>query len=210
MLETALMPTDFPSEDRRGPDAALVERARAGDAAAFEQIIVRSQRRVFSTAWRLLGTKEDAQDAAQEVFLRAYRYLGGFDTRQDLAAWLHQITVNVCRDIARKRGPGSAVHASLETERELGTIEALASGADAEADAIRAQERAMVTRAIADLPEKERAAIVLRDIEGLTTEEVARALGSRPATVRSQLCSARAKIKRYCDRILGTPQGEEP
>src|SRR5262249_46586107 len=93
-------------------------------------------------------------------------------------------------------------HASFEEERELGTLEGLSTREDTEATAILAQERALVARAIAELPEKERAAIVLRDLEDLPTEEVARILGSRPVTVRSQISSARAKIKLYCDRYL--------
>src|SRR5262249_5733590 len=95
---------------RIGPEAEgeaeftlLLERAIAGDVSAFEQIIVRYERRVFTLAWRLLGSFEDAQDASQEVFLRAFRFLHRFDKRRPLEPWLVRMTVNVCRDFGRKR-----------------------------------------------------------------------------------------------------------
>jgi RNA polymerase sigma-70 factor (ECF subfamily) len=181
--------------------ASAVERAKAGDAAAFEALIDCYQRKVLSTAFRLLGNREDAQDAAQEVFLRVHKYLRGFRSDQDFAAWLYRIIVNVCRDHIRKRG-GRHQFASFESEREAGTLEALASGEDVEANAIKSQQHAMIAEALDTLSTKERAALVLRDFEGLSTVEVARVLGSSQTTVRTQICSARAKIKQYRDRVL--------
>jgi RNA polymerase sigma-70 factor (ECF subfamily) len=181
--------------------ASVVERAKAGDLAAFEELIDRHQRKVLSTAWRMLGNREDAHDAAQEVFLRVHKYLSGFRSNEDFAAWLYRIIVNVCRDHIRKRG---AVYqfASFESEREAGTLESLASGEDVEANAIKSQQRAMIVEALDTLSTKERAALVLRDLEGLSTEEVARVLGSSQTTVRTQISSARAKIKQYRDRVM--------
>ncbi|HSB09044.1 MAG TPA: sigma-70 family RNA polymerase sigma factor [Blastocatellia bacterium] len=179
----------------------VIDRAKAGDIAAFEQLIEHYERRVITTAWRLLGSSEDARDAAQEVFLRVYKYLRGFRTDQDFAGWLYRIIANVCRDHARARRRRDQF-ASFEVERELGNLESVASGENVEAAAIRAQERAMIVRALNTLSKKERAAIVLRDLEGLSSEEVARVLGSSQSTVRSQISSARAKIKQYRERVL--------
>lgn len=179
----------------------LIENAKSGDAAAFDQLMICYQRRVVSTAWRMLGNREDARDAAQEAFLRVYKHLGSFREDQEFSAWLYRIVVNVCHDLARKRGR-SDQFASLEAERESGYIENLASKADIEAATIRAQEQAMVAEALQTLSKKERAAIVLRDLEGLSTEEVARALGSSQTTVRSQISSARNKIKAFRDRVM--------
>jgi len=181
--------------------AAIVRRAKQGDAGAFEEIIDCYQRKVMTTAWRMLGSQEDARDASQEVFLRAYRYLGGFKLEQDFGGWLYRIIVNVCRDHARKRGSRHQF-ASFEGEREAGTFESLASSEDVEANAIRSQQRALITEALDTLSSKERMALVLRDLEGLSTEEVARVLGSTQTTVRSQISSARAKIKQYRDRVM--------
>lgn len=187
-----------------GVDATLVlliERAKAGDTGAFEQIMIRHQQRVFATAWHMLGNQEDARDAAQEVFLRVYKYLRNYDQGRDFAGWLYRIIINVCRDTARKRGR-SSLFASFEEEREQGGLEAIAGPVDVEAAAIRSQEQKIISEALNTLSKKERAALVLRDLEGLPTEEVARILGSSQTTVRSQISSARAKIKVYRDRLL--------
>lgn len=181
--------------------ASMIERAKAGDPAAFEQMIDCYQRKVISTAWKMLGNREDARDAAQEVFLRVYKYLGAFRVDQDFAAWLYRIVINVCRDHMRRRGRPDQF-TSIEAEHELGNLDAHANSEDIEGAAIRAQQHAMIIRALDTLSKKERAAIVLRDMEGLTTEEVARVLGSTQTTVRSHISSARAKIKKFRDRAL--------
>ena len=180
--------------------AALIERARGGNAAAFEQIVIHYQRKVLATAWRMLGNQDDARDAAQEVFLRAFKYLGSFKADQDFAGWLYRITVNVCRDAGRRRN--QVAFTSFEDERDSGSLDAAASGENLEAAAIRSEQRAMVAKALNTLTRKERAALVLRDLEGLPTNEVARILGTTEATVRSQVSAARAKIKQFHERLL--------
>lgn len=204
VLMTDKLPQVERAQSPEGSFASLVERARAGDAAAFEQVMICTQRRVASVAWRMLGNREDSRDATQEVFLRAYKYLASYKPEQDFHGWLYRITVNVCRDLARRRGAaGQGVElTSFETERGRGALETIAGNDDSEEAAVLAQRRRIVALALATLPEKERAAIVLRDLEGLSTEEVARALGSTPATVRSQISTARTKLKDYCSRYL--------
>jgi RNA polymerase sigma-70 factor (ECF subfamily) len=204
--EIALMPNDRrlcddSEETFDASIARLVARARSGDGGAFDQIMMCYQRRVVSVAWQLLGSEDDARDAAQEVFLRVYKYLKSYRSGESFSGWLYRINVNVCRDIARKRSHGVGL-ASLDLERELGTLDALASGEDIEAAAIFSQECSIITRAMDSLPGKEREAIVLRDLQGLSTEEVARVLGSSASTVRSQICSARKKVKQYRDRLI--------
>ena len=191
----------LPESPARGSESETFERAKSGDVAAFEQIFDRYQRKVLLTAWRILGNREDARDAAQEVFLRVYKYLGRFRSDQDFAAWLYRIIVNVCRDHARKRGRRDQF-TSYEAEHRQGSFDSIASSEDVEASLLRSQQQTMIAKALDSLSVKERAAIVLRDLEGLTTEEVARALGSSQATVRSQISTARAKIKKFKDRAL--------
>jgi RNA polymerase sigma-70 factor (ECF subfamily) len=199
---------DESTGDRSGAAIAyVIEQAKEGDSYAFEQLITSYQHRVVATAWRMLGNQEDARDAAQEVFLRVYRYLKKFRSGEDFSAWLYRITINVCRDAHRRRGPLDRF-ASLESERELGNLPDAAGSDDVEAAAILSQEHAIIASALDMLSPKEREAIVLRDLEGLSTEEVARILGSSATTVRSQISSARVKIKQYRDRVLNRRRRE--
>ncbi len=202
--EIVLMTESFEFRDGAVQQTAvtlLAERAKTGDTAAFEQLIIWYQRKVVATAWRMLGNEEDAKDAAQETFLKAYKYLKSYDSRQDFSGWLYRITVNACRDLARKR-QSREQFSSFEAEQEAGRFDHLRSPEDVEAAAIAAQERRLITEALQTLTEKERAAIVLRDLEGLPTDEVAKILGSSQTTVRSQVSMARAKIKAFRDRVL--------
>jgi RNA polymerase sigma-70 factor (ECF subfamily) len=181
--------------------AALVERAVAGDHTAFEQIMIHSQQRVMAMSWRMLGNDADARDASQEVFLRVYKYLNRYDPNQDFFAWLYRITTNVCREILKKRRHRDSVTVPLDTEAGE-AFEVPASDADAEQMLLAAQRCELIARAIATLPYKERASILLRDVEDFSTEEVAEILQSSATTVRSQISSARKKIRDYCRRAL--------
>jgi RNA polymerase sigma-70 factor (ECF subfamily) len=167
-----------------------IERAGIGP---FEQIMMLHERQVYVTALRLLGRREDAQDAAQEVFLRLHRHLDRVDHSR-LSPWLYRVTVNVCRDLARERlrhaGPTAGDNYA-------------ADGPDPQGAAGLAERRRLVTEALGKLPERERAAVVLRDIEGLSTHEVARILGSAEVTVRSQISSARRKMRGFIEKLLG-------
>jgi len=182
--------------------AVLVARARAGDEIAFERIMLATEQRVVSIAWRMLGNRDDARDAAQDVYLRVFKYLARFRAGEDFRAWLYRITINVCHDFARKKGvSGLAQLDQIDFVQEGATLETRRPGADPESLALHEQQLALIRSALQLLPPKERAALVLRDLEGLSTEEVAQALGSRPVTVRSQVSSARAKIKTYCAKL---------
>ncbi len=185
--------------DGASPLSALVERAREGDGRAFDRLMIETQERVLGVAWRLLGSREDARDAAQEVYLRVFRHLGRFRPEHDFRGWLYRITVNVCRDAARRRRRAPVAS---------GTDSDPGEPAAAEENLLGAERWHRLLEALATLPAKERAALVLRDLEGLTSEQVARALGSRPATVRGQIASARVKIRRFCVDLLGGENGE--
>ncbi len=180
----------------------LIERAAAGDTVAFEQLMIHSQQRVMAMTWRMLGNEADARDASQEVFLRVYKYLERFKQDQDFFAWLYTITVNVCRDLAKKRQHHSDRFMSLTKGTDEGPFAVPTVQEGAEAALLHTQQRELILRAMATLPEKERASILLRDVEGLSTDEVARIMKSSSTTVRSQISSARKKIKIYCEQYL--------
>jgi len=194
------IPAPADEENRADYLTILVTRARAGDALAFERIMLATEQRVVSIAWRMLGNSDDAQDAAQEVYLRVFKYLARFRTGEDFRGWLYRITINVCHDLARRK---RSVMTTQFSEIDFGEAHAEIEdpGTDPETRTLRQQQLALVRRALHVLSTKERAALVLRDLEGLSTEEVARALGSRPVTVRSQVSSARAKIRTFCERL---------
>jgi len=171
----------------------ILKRAIAGDRVAFDQIILRYERQVLMTAWRLLGSREDAQDAAQEVFLRLYRYRHRIDEKRALLPWLYRMTVNVCHDLRRKRRRDDALAA--------GEIDLPHFAYDPTGEIARGEQRRIIQAAFRTLTEKERAAVVLRDIEGLGTKDVAGILGSSETTVRSQISMARVKIRKFVDTL---------
>lgn len=170
----------------------VLERAQAGDLEAFEALMRSHERPVLGTALRLLGSREDAQDAAQEVFLRLFRHLKKLRTPEAVGPWLYRVTVNVCHDAWQKRRPQSDI-----ADRDF------ASGAlDPEAIAGQAERQRAVALGLDTLAQKERAALMLREVEGLSTREVADILGSSEVTVRSQISAARLKLKRFTDRYF--------
>jgi RNA polymerase sigma-70 factor (ECF subfamily) len=187
-----------------GPAAPLVARALDGDAGAFEEIVRRHERRVLGLARRLLAQPQDAEDAAQEAFLRLYRALARLDPERPLLPYLYRITVNVCRDLGRRR-PRPA----LPLDEMDAADEPAAPGADpAEASRL-AEERRIAAAALRALPEKQRAALVLRDVQGLSTREVAEVLGTSEVTVRTQISRARLKVNEFRERVLGTRGGRK-
>ena len=200
------LPVNIPTQIPRSL-ARLIERAVAGDIEAFEEIMRLFEQRVLRMTWRMLANEADARDATQEVFLRVYKYLGRFKQDQPFFAWVYQITLNVCRDIAKKRRHYNIQFTSLEAHGSEVAAVVSDDQADAEESLVRAQERHLIMKAIGALPERERAAILLRDLEGLTTDEVAHIMKSTPTTVRSQISSARKKIKVYCERYLKKETG---
>jgi len=180
--------------------ARVIALAIAGDRAAFGEIVIRYERRVLTLAFRLLGTMEDAQDAAQEVFLRTFKYLRRFDASRPLEPWLVRTTVNVCHGFGRKRQEQRKLFVQAEF------LEPADSARSPHAELRAEEQRRLLYRALEGLGEKERAAVVLRDIEGFTTAEVAEILKSSEATVRSQISAARLKIRRVILRMKGDPR----
>jgi len=201
MEEGFTAPSEAPAD---GPLEHLVRRIRTGEVEAFADLMTCTQARVLALAWRILGDRHLAEDAAQETYLRIFRSLHTFRMGERFEAWMVRIAVNVCHDLARKRGP-------LPVPMEALTIlEGDAAHMGAEESILLDQRRALIRRALASLPQAERSALVLRDLEGHSTEAVARILGVRPATIRSQAASARAKVQVFCARLLKPTDGGRP
>ncbi len=183
------------ADDGEAP-MGLLAAARSGDLAAFESLMRRHERLVLLTALRLSGSLPDAQDVSQEVFLKLFRNLGSMAAEDALPAWLYRVTVNACYDLRRRhrRRP----ECPMETAGQIAAAEP-----DPQLAVTEAERRRAVELSLRMLPEKERAAIVLRDLEGLSTPEVAKVLGSSEATVRSQISKARVKMRDFVERYFG-------
>ena len=172
--------------------ARTIAAAQAGDLAAFERLLRQHERLVLATALRLLRNLEDALDAAQEVFLRLHRNLAKVQSSGNIAGWLYRVTVNVCRDQRRKRPEPATEDVSRLVARVSDPQQQLT-----EAERLRALELSLRR-----LSRKEREALVLRDLEGLSTAAVAAALGSSEATVRSQISKARLKVRNFIEQYF--------
>jgi RNA polymerase sigma-70 factor (ECF subfamily) len=169
-------------------DAELVRLCQDGDMAAFEQLFHRHQERVHSVASRMMNNPEDALDMTQEIFLRAYQKIGKFRFTSAFSTWLYRLATNLCIDELRKRKRTSNTAPLEEAISE-------ADGNSPEEDAILSDRQSQVWKAIDSLKEKERAIIVLRDIEGLSYKEISQVLGYSLGRVKSRIHEARQKLK---------------
>ena len=167
----------------RVDDRILLQAARDGDLDAFAAIVRRHHAAVYRVALRMLGSDADAQDAAQETFVRAWRGLGSFRGESAVSTWLYRIVTRRCLDlIARRR-----------TTEQLGEVEVAAHDDPAERTEQRERLQA-VLRAISRLPGDQRAALVLREFEGLAYEQVAEALDISLSAVKGRLHRARLSV----------------
>jgi RNA polymerase sigma-70 factor (ECF subfamily) len=202
MTAEALLTMDVTAAPRVSETApallAAIRLARDGNERAFEEIMLASQHRVALLSWRILGDTEEVKEATQETFLRVFRHLHDYDEQQNFFGWLFRVTVNVCRDLEKKRRR-RWIFAPFDSAFSI------ASSARAADDDLAAKDEvALLTRAIDALPAKERLAIILRDVEELPTDEVAAILGSSPSTVRVQISKARAKLRIWIEARGGS------
>ncbi len=182
-------------EGRAGHDSDLEDRLRRGDPRAFEELVIAYQHRVFGVALRMLRSRGEAEEIAQEVFLRVHRAVGDFRGEAKLSTWLYAITSRLCLN----RLASGERRMAREGEESL---ERLRADADPAAHAERGELEAALQRAITELPEERRVVVVLRDFEGLSYEEIAAALDLPLGTVRSRLHRARTDLKEKLERFL--------
>ena len=170
---------------------SLLKRARAGDRSAFGKLIERLERRALNLAFAFCGSVADAEEIAQEAFIRLYKYLPRLKDERKFTYWFYRLVINTAKDFLRKRPPRAV---SLEGLDGKEAIEA--KGPLAPDKALLAQEAGqMLFKALAGLTPKEKSVIILRDLQGLNTKEVAAVLRMGESTVRSHLARARKKIK---------------
>jgi RNA polymerase sigma-70 factor (ECF subfamily) len=159
--------------------------AKRGDADAFRRLVERYQRRVFGVALGILASPEDAHDACQEAFLRAYRCLSSFGEDSAFYTWLYRIVVNTCLDELRRRRPGASALDDSIPSLEPGPAEHVEAG----------ELRAGIAQALGQLSVAHRTALVLREIEGLSYDEIADRVGCPMGTVMSRLFHARRRLQ---------------
>jgi RNA polymerase sigma-70 factor (ECF subfamily) len=169
----------------------LIGRAAHGDLAAYRQCIELYSSRVYAVAYQMVGNADDAQDIAQEVFLRLFQSLDKYRPTSRFTTWLYRLTVNLCIDYQRK----NARHRQVTIE-EVPNASAIEDGAPPpDAHVERRELRGAIDRLARDLTPQQRSVFVLRDLQGFETEEAARILKCRQSTVRVHLAKARAKIR---------------
>ena len=164
---------------------ALVRRAQEGEESAFEEILDRFESSALLTARGMGASRQDAEDIAQEAFLKVFRYIRSYRSERSFRAYFHRIVINACRDHMSRLGP-----AGEELSEEAADVAATAAaGAGAPDDVER------VRRALQELPPREREVAILRDMQGLSTWEVARVLRISPITVRRHSSRALARLR---------------
>ncbi|HVA60692.1 MAG TPA: sigma-70 family RNA polymerase sigma factor [Mycobacteriales bacterium] len=182
-------------------DAAMVRACQRGEPGALDALIRATYAQVYRLCQRMLADPEEAADATQEVFIRVTRSVLGFRGESAFGTWLHRVTVNVCLTALhrRTRARSTGVVAGRQPFAVPGdlTAERLAAQNPNPADqAIRAELARRAERAVATLPEDARTVVVLRDLEGLSTKEVADLLGVSESVVKVRLCRAHARLRR--------------
>jgi RNA polymerase sigma-70 factor (ECF subfamily) len=207
--------TKLPGEGQRKYDAAderqLVRRAQAGDEAAYEELVRTHQHRVVAIASRLLRGSEDAEDVAQQVFVKAYFSLRRFDQRSKFSTWLYKIAVNECWNHLRKKKARPLLYESDLTEEQSERVEGAAQrsgGVDPEEGA---RLHDLVEWLLSQLDPKDRVMLEMKEAQGFSIEEIAAMLDLNPNTVKVRLFRARGKLVELYRRRLKpsrTPAGK--
>ncbi len=189
-------------------DLTLVKRVRSGDQRAFRLLVERYQRKVYSVALGMVRDREEANDIAQEAFVKVYKYLDHFKGDSSFYTWLYRITVNICIDVLRKRRGMKGVAVEYDETNQVGTSEANLGalgtrlGTNPQKSALRKELAEKIQEALEQVPEKHRAILLLREVEGMSYEELARTLEIPKGTVMSRLFHARIKVQKILSEYL--------
>jgi RNA polymerase sigma-70 factor (ECF subfamily) len=199
-------------------DHSLVHRARSGDERAFRTLVERYQKKVYAVALGMVKDREEAMDVVQEAFVKVHRSLDTFKADATFYTWLYRITVNVCIDVIRRRGAMRAEAVEFDervghdlAEANLGAVSSQL-GSNPEKSVLRRELGEKIQEALEQIPEKHRAILLLRELDGLSYEELAQVLEIPKGTVMSRLFHARAKVQKLLSESLGIPltaEGEE-
>lgn len=173
-------------------DELLLRRAQKGDTAAFEQLVTPLEDMVWRTCYHYMGNVEDAKDAAQETMLKAWRAIGSYRADAALSTWLYRVAASCCTDLLRKRKARPA--ASLDELHEAGFDPPQSPAQQPETAVLESERRRDVRRALNDLPDDQRIALVMSAVEGHSYDEIAQVQGIAVGTVKSRINRARTRL----------------
>jgi RNA polymerase sigma-70 factor (ECF subfamily) len=189
-------------------DSSLVRRAQAGDLAAYEELVRRHQHRVVALAGRLLRGSEDAEDVAQQVFIKAYLSLRRFDLRSKFSTWLYKIAVNECWNHLRRKKARPLVYEADLTEDQTERLRLLATSSPSANPEQRARVADLLEWLLQQLDPRDRLMLELKETQGFSIEEIAELLGLNANTVKVRLFRARARLMRaYRQRLEARRKG---
>jgi RNA polymerase sigma-70 factor (ECF subfamily) len=193
-----------------GEDRKLVRAAQKGDPAAFRQLVEKYQRRVYQLAVGMLKDSDEAMDITQDTFVRVHRYLPSFKGDSSFFTWTYRIAMNLCLDAQRKKGRSERVDLADgdEAEIEAAMDPPSAALAGPQRAALNAELKGKIEEALQSLSENHRSILLLRELEGLSYEELAKVLGIRKGTVMSRLFHARLKMQNKLREYLGEEAGK--
>ena len=185
----------------REQEREIIEKVVAGDTEAFEALVLEHQNKVYSLALRMVGNEEDARDMAQEAFIRAFNSLAGFRGDSKFSVWIYRLTSNICIDFLRSRAKKRTVSMTWSDEEggEAGELEIPDETWSPAERLERSETRESVRRGLDSLSPQYREILLLREINGLSYDEISEALGIEPGTVKSRIFRARKKL---CDFLL--------
>ena len=191
-------------QDEQHPDVALVERVRAGDVAAYDTLVRKYERQIFRIAQHITQNREDAEDVMQDAFLKAYEKLEQFQGNSKFYTWLVRIAVNESLMRLRKRRTGKMVSIDEDVQTEEGSVprDLAEWRPNPEQEYGQSELADILRKTINGLPPGFRVVFVLRDVEGLSTEETANALGLSVPAVKSRLLRARLQLRERLSRYF--------
>jgi RNA polymerase sigma-70 factor, ECF subfamily len=199
------------TELEQHPDVALVARVRAGDVAAYDELVRKYERQVFRIAQHITQNREDAEDVVQDAFLKAYEKLEQFQGNSKFYTWLVRIAVNEGLMRLRKRRTARTVSIDEDVETEEGSVQReIADWApDPEQNYTQTELAEILRKTIQGLPRGFRIVFALRDVEGMSTEETAETLGLSIPAVKSRLLRARLQLRERLSRYFHNRKGVE-
>ena len=187
-------------------EALLIERCQQGDTVAFDRLVEQHGQWVYNLAYRMIGDRDEAQDVAQEAFVRAFTAIKGFRRGSSFSTWLYRVAANVCLDEIKRRRRRPAPASALMSDDDR-SPDPPDPAPDAAAQVEAAERRELVRRAIAALPAHHRLPLVLYDLQGCSYDEIAGIMKTNIGTVKSRLNRARLALKQALEPHLELLRG---